>query len=384
MLKKNANKTSHLRELEISNFKCFGSEKIKFAPLTVLVGGNGAGNATIIQSLERMQLTYTMQTEYHKEYISINEKEKSFLELGSVKQLLSENSNRKNKSKTIQFNLNKDKVNPIIFQIKEKKNQNLFFDEISNEAFSNLSLFQKDFYYLNAERIGPRNYQSIAGLDSLNVGFQGEFTGQVILKISNEDTPLKDSSRFLPEESNQLILKQIEGWMDFIIPGVEIRPLVDSSELHLTRVEIKKKGSGTDFLHPNNIGFGITYSLPIVVTGLLANNKSMFIVENPEAHLHPRSQSRMGQFLAKMAGTGTQTVIETHSEHIVNGICLAIVKGFISPNDVIINFFDQENGEVNIEEIKISKNGDFDKWPEGFFDQTLKDIAEIRERSAKT
>ena len=128
MLKKNANKTSHLRELEISNFKCFGSEKIKFAPLTVLVGGNGAGKSSLIQSLLLLQLSYKMQTEYHKGYISINEKEKSFLELGSVKQLLSENSNRKNKSKTIQFNLNKDKVNPIIFQIKEKKNQNLFFD----------------------------------------------------------------------------------------------------------------------------------------------------------------------------------------------------------------------------------------------------------------
>ena len=62
---------------------------------------------------------------------------------------------------------------------------------------------------------------------------------------------------------------------------------------------------------PPNTGFGFTYALPIVLDGLMAPAGSMMIVENPEAHLHPRAQSNMGYFLGRMAAAGVRIIVET-------------------------------------------------------------------------
>ena len=73
----------------------------------------------------------------------------------------------------------------------------------------------------------------------------------------------------------------------------------------------------------------------------------MLIVENPEAHLHAKAQSNMGYFLARMAAAGVRVIIETHSEHIVNGIRRMIVEGRtgMSADDRSIYFFQDKNGD---------------------------------------
>lgn len=89
-----------------------------------------------------------------------------------------------------------------------------------------------------------------------------------------------------------------------------------------------------------NVGFGITYALPILVSGLTVPEGGMLLVENPEAHLHAKAQSNMGYFLARMAAAGVRVIIETHSEHIVNGIRRMIVEGKseMSHKDMTIYF----------------------------------------------
>ena len=166
--------------------------------------------------------------------------------------------------------------------------------------------------------------------------------------------------------------------MDFIIPGIEIN--IDAFlKTNTARVSLRKKGSDTEFLHPNNIGFGITYVLPIIVSGLIAQKGCMMIVENPEAHLHPSGQSRIGQFLGRIAGSGIQVVVETHSEHVINGVRLATLKKSISPKKVSILYFSQDTraGTPKVEPINVTIDNDLTKWPAGFFDQEQRDLAEI-------
>ena len=119
--------------------------------------------------------------------------------------------------------------------------------------------------------------------------------------------------------------------------------------------------------------------LPVITAGLLAREGEMFIVENPEAHLHPSGQSRIGQFLARVAASGVHVVIETHSEHVINGIRLASLKKEINHGDVVINFFSKEEDEYqpNIDSIFLNAYADLEKWPKGFFDQQQQDIGEI-------
>ena len=88
----------------------------------------------------------------------------------------------------------------------------------------------------------------------------------------------------------------------------------------------KNAGVTSNEYRPTSVGFGIAYVLPVLVALLSANEKYMVIIENPEAHLHPRGQVAMGELIARAAAAGVQVIVETHSDHVLNGVRLA-VKG---------------------------------------------------------
>lgn len=77
---------------------------------------------------------------------------------------------------------------------------------------------------------------------------------------------------------------------------------------------------GADYFTAQNVGFGISYVLPIVLALVKAKKGELIILENPEAHLHPRGQRKMGELIARAAQGGVQVIVETHSDHILNGI----------------------------------------------------------------
>jgi len=137
----------------------------------------------------------------------------------------------------------------------------------------------------------------------------------------------------------------------------------------------------TGFISPYNFGFGISYVLPIIATGLMAPSNTMMIIENPEAHLHPCGQSRIGQFLAKVASDNIQVVIETHSEHVINGIRLACLREKIASENVCINYFSINSDSKPPHEVKrisLNERMDIVEWPNGFFDQEGLDLQELR------
>ena len=134
-----------------------------------------------------------------------------------------------------------------------------------------------------------------------------------------------------------------------------------------------------------NVGFGITYALPILVSGLTVPEGGMLLVENPEAHLHAKAQSNMGYFLARMAAAGVRVIIETHSEHVVNGIRRMIVEGKseMSHKDMTIYFFENTNEKKNIKEITTDEIGNLSEFPVDFFDQVRQDMAELMKLERK-
>jgi len=125
------------------------------------------------------------------------------------------------------------------------------------------------------------------------------------------------------------------------------------------------------------VGFGFSYTLPIIVAALLLPADGILVVENPEAHLHPAGQSRLGRFLARVAGSGGQVVVETHSDHVINGIRLATVEDrSIEANQTIVHFFNEDVGGTPTQ-IEVTGRGGFTAWPAGFFDQIERDLGEL-------
>jgi len=120
----------------------------------------------------------------------------------------------------------------------------------------------------------------------------------------------------------------------------------------------------------------------LTVKLLSAKTGSIIIIENPEAHLHPRGQAEMGKLIAETVARGVQVFVETHSDHVINGIRVAVKKGIVKPEDVNIAFFErgphavvQPDGTTKREiysevtNIKVDANGALSEWPKDFMDE---------------
>lgn len=358
--------------LEIKGFKCFTDKTIPLNQLTVLAGGNSVGKSSIIQSLLLLRIAF----ERHKvkdKIIPLNGE--YLLGLGNSSEVIGRKSNYSFIEFTYCFK-NKFRAK-LAFDIKESR-MTLQLDEIdvNNET---LPLLKPTFHYLHAERLGPRPFYTI-GVKQRNVGWQGEFA-IAILSSRDIDAPEYDISlsKAFPNSKNLKLRSQVEIWMNYIIPSIDLNP---QKVNEINRAYIQYNGAT-----PYNVGFGISYILPIITAGLIAREGEMLMVENPEAHLHPSGQSRIGQFLAKIAASGIQVIIETHSEHVINGIRLAAIKENISYKDIVFNFFHLVEGKEQQPEVKsiyMNERADLEIWPKGFFDQQQQDIATIfKTRKAK-
>lgn len=178
------------------------------------------------------------------------------------------------------------------------------------------------------------------------------------------------------------LLDQTTGWLQELSPGSRPQPIaLDDGDA--TALRFSYSGSTVDSASRKhkavNVGFGLTYCLPIIVASLSAPTGSILLIENPEAHLHPRGQAALGLLLAKCASDGVQIIVETHSDHVINGIRVATKNGEIDNNDISVHFFSREleTGETTVKSPVLHSNGRFSEWPEGFFDQWSKALDEL-------
>ncbi len=242
-----------------------------------------------------------------------------------------------------------------------------------------LSLLFKTIHYISADRIGPKDFYLKENLGSfINVGTKGENTASVLSLCKNDQVHEK---LYLGQDANTL-LQQTEEWLKYIFGEAKFN--IDDSKNDIIYLLFNTQPKNPNY-KPSNVGFGFSYILPIIVSGLIAQTDSILIVENPEAHLHPKAQAKLTEFLAKIASCGVQVFVESHSEHILNGLRIAVVRPDIEiqNTDVNVLYFHekQENDAENdysknkyFTQIPISPKGKITTWLEGFFDQTEHDL----------
>ena len=102
----------------------------------------------------------------------------------------------------------------------------------------------------------------------------------------------------------------------------------------------------------------------------------ILIIENPEIHLHPKAQSLLTEFFVFIANAGIQLIIETHSDHIFNGIRKGIFKKQISKEKIAVNFFKIDDKTLNTiyTPIEFTDTGRVNNIPNGLFDQFDEDL----------
>ncbi|KLU73797.1 MAG: hypothetical protein RHS_0272 [Robinsoniella sp. RHS] len=369
-----------IKKLLIQNFKCFSEKtEIELSKLTANVGMNSVGKSSLIQALLIIRQIYDIMERYdgypiNEFYIDLNKE--YALQLGDSEQIMSSHDT----------DIVCIQVDDIKFELKKNKKDNgsLFLqtEYTLDQLMEHDSIFLVQFGYLNAERLGPRNYQKMGNIDGRFCGFHGEYTFDVINK--NQMKSISKKRKFGFDEKKQIdrLEKQVEYWLSYIVPGVEVN-FSNEQTMRLTQMQVSQPLMDTGFQSPNNFGFGISYVLPIIVMGLLMKEGAMLIVENPEAHLHPSGQSRIGYFLSQIAADNVQVIIETHSEHVINGIRIHSLKNQIKPSDICINYFSFIEQSHTVNRICLNERMDIERWPDGFFDQEEKDLKELRKLRAK-
>ncbi|EDX75164.1 hypothetical protein MC7420_2168 [Coleofasciculus chthonoplastes PCC 7420] len=240
--------------------------------------------------------------------------------------------------------------------------------EIDSKLYK--SLYFDRIHYISADRVGPQEFYFKSTLTKFpNVGSKGEFTANLLHK--NKDYLVNDN--LCLGEDAKTLATQTEEWLNNIFDGAKVEILgSDSNILEL----LMNASTSKDRFRPANIGFGYHCVLPIVVSALIAKEGEMLIVENPEAHLHPKAQSRLAKFLAQVSSCGVQVFMESHSDHILNALRIAVLDKILNHEDLKILYF-QQKPKQPVVEIPVQPDGGIEEWPEGFFDQMDKDFERL-------
>lgn len=376
-----------MRKIIIKNFKCFEEQEFEFKELTILAGANGSGKSTLIQVIlilrqsienQRAPLRFSKKL-YLNDY---------YFEAGTSSEILFENAKEdiisfeffSNENSSLLFECKVNKEEPRILEIANYKDTHE--REERRNPRQRIALYG-NIDFISADRFGPKLTYKVSNERNVKVGKYGEFTPFILNEFKAE--LIEDSNVYFDTNSKKThsLFTEVNSWLSFILDGTIIKTeVLDSVNLSLLKITNYPEAE-LAYKSPMNMAYGASYVLPIIVSCLSKKIKSLsnnlVIIENPEAHLHPSAQAKLGQFLAKIANSGVQIIIETHSDHIVNGIRIAIKDKLINHNKVIINSFSKGSklGENLVEEIVIDKNGKLNKWPKDFFDQYENDMLKL-------
>lgn len=386
-----------ITSISIKNFKCFKEQSsFNFSKINLLTGLNGRGKSSLLQVL--LLLSQSHRKNKSLKDLALNGE---WVKLGIYDDVKSRDSNEETNIE-IKITTNDSQFNDFHFTYSESKNERvatltgLFVDKtnkfvemgsnngddisgsesnikpttlttIENNTFAQ---FNK-FHFISADRLGPVEF--VHKTDSgeiLNVGVKGENFINVLTYNHDYIVDVK-----ICKETGDFKLKtQVENWLSYILDGASIS-FNNNKQSSIIEILLNSCNNNAGY-KPINVGFGYSYILPIIVACLISKPGDIIIIENPEAHLHPRAQSRFTELFTLLATYGVQLFIESHSEHILNGLRVNSLResNTLKTEDISIYFWDNDN---KYEQLIVEKNGKIQNWPSKFFDQQESDLAEI-------
>ncbi|MBF0556167.1 MAG: DUF3696 domain-containing protein [Nitrospirae bacterium] len=358
-----------LNKIKLKNFKSFSEIELGISNMTLLTGLNNTGKSSVFQAVRmlwRWAAIRDVTLERH----------------GPIKELRNKSVGMTD-SDTIAFEYSFHNIEKVALQINNIQQDRPSISPISPHI--NQLLGMPYMCYISADRWGPRvslpMYTFMGDLTC--VGENGEY---VIDYIARHETAIVPDKLKHPKSEGDTLLFNIRGWLEEISPNVEFKFGGDSI--------IDTSFATINGYRPTNVGFGISYTLPVIaaILGMAStwedeeeNKKktergSLLLIENPEAHLHPKGQTSMGKLIAIAASLGVQIIVETHSDYVMDGIRIAVKEGKLSADDTTFHYFTMNKGITEVVTPKLYSNGKLEYWPEGFFDQTMHNKAILAKR----
>ena len=358
--------------VRLKNFKCFRDETIRFGGLTVLSGRNGAGKSSVIQAVLALRQRWGS--------IPGSSWCGSLVNLGSFRDVLHSDALDATVRLEASFFEGKGKA-----CLEEGPHQHGGESEAAEFEAGAEPWFQGDVFYLSADRLGPRLTPSSMEKNRVSatpLGPRGEHVPWYLDRFGH--SPVHERVRYQAESQNTLEA-QTSAWLNVISPGakLQIKVIVETNQAVATFRYARPDDEPSSLFRAENVGFGISCGLAPIVA-LLAPKRNfhstvdhLVIIENPEAHLHPTGQTSLAELASRAVAGGAQVILETHSDHVLDGVHLAVHDQILSPDQVAIHHFEREGLEVRVTTPVLASNGRLDVWPTGFFDQHERNLSRL-------
>ncbi|NQU65291.1 MAG: DUF3696 domain-containing protein, partial [SAR324 cluster bacterium] len=252
----------------------------------------------------------------------------------------------------------------------DKNDVSVTFTDEAADIQNLLSFENQHVYYLPANRIGPEDSYP-KNFDRVNfLGNKAEFIVDYLHKNRKEEV----APSLIADTASVTLEHQVNYWLGRLF-GINntIKDLGLSNSL---AVEFAH-GNGKP-VRPYHMGSGVSFAIGVLVSCLSANLDDIVVIENPEIHLHPKAQSDLTEFLCFAANAGIQIILETHSDHVFNGIRKSIVKKEIAHTDAAVHFFQLDQNALSTNTvIDLNEHGRITTHPKGLFDQFDDDLDQI-------
>lgn len=309
---------------------------VKCSKLNLFVGTNSSGKSTLLQGL-----LLVAQQKLNGKYISIGdfrEVRNYYMPNSSIRIEIKENG--KNNPAWIEFIEDKENetynVQTSLDEIPAE--DILIFDDIDDSEQSDLISDEFGFHYLSCHRIGVTDIYAKNMLNESDFGIDGEYAMAYLLK--NESKNVENELVVEGADVTNSLLEQVNYWLNYIV-GTTLA-INDIKKTNYLQVKYNNNPANASsealYCRPINVGSGISYLISIIISCLGSEEDSIIVIENPEIHLHPKAQSRLCDFIYFVSKAGRQLFVETHSDHIFNGLRVGVATKKIQQEDISVNF----------------------------------------------
>ena len=398
-----------ITELRARNFKSWeDTGKLRFAPLTGLFGANSSGKTSILQVLLMLKQTAERPSDWNEPLYFGDDG--SLVNLGNFdavihkhKQDLNLNISVSWKSSTV-ANINKYiRVHNLKFpshvemlppgQDHRAPSEEISFSTNIARAAMNNFYYKTDLYRLNVEQPDLfRCYGLRAGQTQtveISSRFEEEFENLFsrILYLG----PLREHPRHhytwdgdhpkgIGQDGKKAISALLSGrvrhfsideqilkWLQQLelINSYDLRPLSDTGRDYEFLV---KQYKGGPEVRLTDVGFGVSQVLPVLILCYYAPEGSILILEQPEAHLHPKVQTELADVLIDVVeNRNVQIILESHSEYLLSRLQRRIAEKKIAATNTALYFCEIKDGTSEIEQLKVDEYGNIRNWPQDFF-----------------
>ncbi|WP_313119304.1 AAA family ATPase [Proteiniclasticum ruminis] len=340
-----------INKVKVENFKSLNNVEVELSNFNLLIGTNSSGKSSLIQAL-------LLVSQNIRENYGLNG---PLVTLGDFREIKSLSSSGDKISIEIYDDSNMVKV-----EVTDSKETVIKVERILDN-YTNLQDNIENLHFLSCNRIGVRDIYEKNLYEKNDFGNYGEYAIEYINRHKLDE--LEES--LIKYKTSYTYSQQINYWLKYIINAeIKVEDIIGTDV-----VRAAYSISNNIYHRPRNVGSGISYLISIISLCLASKKEDIIVIENPEIHLHPLSQSRLTEFLYFIAKNDRQLIIETHSDHIFNGVRAGIAIGEIIPTKISINFVSiDDKSNTSINNIYIGKRGKVLNPHKDLFDQFELDL----------